>query len=207
MKSSFFPSQGLGARRSSTMREGSFAKTVTRTGRFRRREARKRLEDQMSRWGLDVTDPSGNLLVRHGFIARKHPNLGGSSVYSRTWHDRRIELHSQWAGIGGGGRPGMIFVRPLGCIRLLPPEVSEVPFGLLPSKVLSRAAGDPESPSAELALSEFLAWLEDYESWAAGLRNHRISHLAGHPGSLSGTGLPPRTADTHKNTDPSSKSR
>jgi hypothetical protein len=207
MKSLFFPSQGLRAKKSPPVGEGTLAKALMRQGRSRRREARRRLEDQMFRWGLDVTNPSGNLLVRHGFIARKHPNLGGSSVYSRTWHDRRIELHSQWVGIGGGGRPGMIFVRPLGCIRPLPPEVSEVPFGLLPSEVLSRAARDPESSSVELALSEFLAWLEAYESWADGLRSRRSSQLAADPGSPSGSGLPPRTTATHKNTDPSSTSR
>lgn len=160
----------------------------------------------MSRWGLDVTEPSGNLLIRHGFTSRKHENLGGSSVYSRTWRDRRIELHSQWVGIGGGGRPGMVFLRPLGCIRILPAEVSEAPFGLHSSELPSRAAGDPKTPNAEPALSEFLAWLDAYESWATGLRSPRSTRPAGDPGTPLVSGLLSGTSVTHNKTAPSSTS-
>ena len=199
MKPPFFPSQGLGAGKSSLAGEGSLAKALARKGRSRRREARMRLVDQMSRWGRDVTDPSGNLLVRHGFIARKHPDLGGSSVYSRAWRDRRIELHSQWVGIGGGGRPGMIFVRPLGCIRILPAELPEVPFGLLPSVVSSGADRNAEGPSVDQALSEFLAWLDTYESWATVLRSSPASSRTDSNNSFAGSGTRSRDPVPHIN--------
>ena len=101
----------------------------------------------------------------------------------------------------------MIFVRPMGCIRILPTEVSEAPFGLLSSEIPSRAAGDPKAPNAESALSEFLTWLDAYESWATGLRSPRGIRPAGDPGTPFVSGLLSGTSVTNNNTDPSSTSR
>ena len=134
-----------------------------------RNRARALLEKQMLRWGMDSVHPEGSLLLRHGFRRHRPAGVTGSHVYTLGWRDRWIELHSQWAGICGGGRLGAVFVRPH---RRLRPVSAGFGGGPLSTSPQPASPIDRDADGARLrgAVLELLEWIEEYESWAARLR-------------------------------------
>ena len=158
------------------------------------------MEQQMWFFGCDAACTNGNLLVRYGFRRdRPEGHRGKSSRYRFLWqpaaaHYRlagpaaepfRVDLHGWCAGIHPerhGGAGGFLYVRAgsrLGWYDApeppAPGEYDDDPAAVRAFRLLGR---DPES-GFRRAVSLFLGWVEEYESWVertCGLDYRRRCH-------------------------------
>jgi len=120
------------------------------------------MEQQMWFLGQDVRH-GGNLLCRHGFAPfRSGPQ--GSSRYRLGWQGNLIELHSFCAGLYRTGAPGFLYIR--GKFNAYRYEAAEPPdpecFCRAPLAIPEHTRADDPFFSA---LTLFLRWLEEYETW------------------------------------------
>jgi hypothetical protein len=121
-------------------------------------DAARGLAQQMVLWGHDVRHPEGNALVRFGMDRSPSPGLAGTSCYSQSWEDGRVDLHGAVAcWTVPGDHPGCIFPRDSGRLQLWPEQHPPVP---------GRDRGVTGSPRERWdAFRPLLRWLVAYESW------------------------------------------
>lgn len=74
------------------------------------------IAQQMSFWGCDARNPTGNVLVSLGFerVARNESGGEGSSRYRKAGRGGEIELHSYCMGWYSLEQDGVVFVRNTG---------------------------------------------------------------------------------------------
>ena len=121
-------------------------------------DAGRGLAQQMVFWGHDVRHPEGNLLVRFGLTRTPSPGLTGTSCYTMSWENGRIELHgavASWTPDLPGN--GSIFCRDRTRIDIWTGEQPPVPGRQHAS------GGSPEERWS--GFLPFLRWLITYESW------------------------------------------
>lgn len=120
------------------------------------------MEQQMWFLGQDVRH-GDNLLRRHGFDARRTSHRG-SSRYRLAWRGHTIELHSFCAGLYRADAPGFLFIR--GNYEAYRYEGAEPPD---PECFCHAPLAIPEHTDAHdpffAAITLFLEWLEEYETW------------------------------------------
>jgi hypothetical protein len=121
-------------------------------------DAARGLTQQMVFWGHDVRHPDGNSLVRFGLARSPSPGLTGTSCYSMSWENGRIELHgavASWTPELPGN--GSIFCRDRARIDLWTGNQAPIP---------GRQHGFAGSPEARWSgFLPMLRWLIAYESW------------------------------------------
>ncbi len=117
------------------------------------------LRQQMYFLGRDVLHPSGNLLLRSGFLKRPSEGLKGTSCYRLPWEGGFIDLHGSCAGwYPDAEGPGFIYVRPRSrCFRWMgdaPPVPGKWPVRLLRAD---------DTAALHAAALPFLSWWLAYE--------------------------------------------
>lgn len=122
------------------------------------------LKQQLWFFGQDTSDRENNLFEQYGFYRYRTPGHGGSNRYKIRWGIRTLELHSFCVGIYGNNQDGFIFIRAYEQAYLYLGKKPPVPGRYRETYLAFPSAGEDKKGFYETS-SEFLEWLEHYESW------------------------------------------